>query len=80
MRFFFIKIPLLLGGFLLGVACSQKTIFVEKRQIQLAKPIINNEVVFFKKDLDVEIALDLEDSQIRYTLDGSEPTDRKSVV
>ena len=74
MRSFFVKISLMLGGLSLGVACSQKTTFVEKRQIQLAAPIINSAGVFFTKDLDVEIALDLEDRQIRYTLDGSEPT------
>jgi len=59
---------------LLILACSKNAQFVKQKQIQLSSPIIESDSTFFSKDLEVKLGLDLDDIQIRYTLDGSEPT------
>jgi len=55
------------------MACSQKIQFVEQQEMQLATPIIESDSVFFTQDLKVNLRLGLENVEMRYTLDGSEP-------
>lgn len=63
-----------LGVLILYTACSEKIAFVQGQQIQLANPIIDSDSVFFTQDLELNLNLGLDNVEIRYTLDDSEPT------
>ena len=48
--------------------------FAKEKQFQLAPPIIKSGKVFFEEENKVQLFLNLENSSIYYTLDGSDPT------
>lgn len=64
-----------IGCLFFCAACSKKIQFVEQQQIQLSNPIIESDSTFFTQDLAVKMLLGLENAEIRYTLDDSEPTE-----
>lgn len=46
---------------------------------QLAQPVLLFDAVFFEKQTTVELRFDMADAQIRYTLDGSEPSETSTL-
>jgi hypothetical protein len=63
-----------LGIFILCASCTHKINFLQKHQAPLASPIIESDAIFFAEDLEVKLNLALDNVEIRYTLDDSEPT------
>ena len=55
------------------LCCS--TEIIGQSQYQLATPLMKFESVFFSKQASVDLKFNFTGSQIRYTLDGSEPTE-----
>jgi len=70
--FVLVKIFLFVALFFCA-ACSEKLSLVQQDQIHLSNPIIESDSVFFTQDLRVKVGLGLENVEIRYTLDTSEP-------
>lgn len=47
----------------------------KEKQFELAPPVIKSEKVFFDEENKIQLLLNLENSSIHYTLDGSDPTE-----
>lgn len=70
-----ILVEILFVGLLFSCnSCSEKVYYLQKQKIQLSTPKIESDAFFFAEELNVELIFGLDEAQIYYTLDGSEPT------
>jgi hypothetical protein len=58
------------------IACQNVQKFAQQSDFQLAKPQIISQQILFENKNQIELILDYQNAEIRYTLDGNEPNEK----